>query len=193
MKIGILTLVSMFMIGSVSQAMVRPGTSIKSAIEGNNRAELSTDLDNLGIDNSRADVVLDAVKNNVITAEQLGNLLAAEDKKDLVRKYVEELLPAAVNAGANNLSASSLMTKASSKNDLASNRKAEIAKIAQLIVGASKGESLNMDNMPAIMEIVQQVAEGKITEEIANAQLTGQKLVTLEEGEDALKALRDCD
>lgn len=199
MKFKLIVATLAMTIGSLASADVRPGTSIKASIDSNNRVELEQDLAELGIEKSRAETILTALSESVLTSDQLSQLLSVTDssKQELVKAYVQDLLPSAVNASANNSSAASLMTVSANENSLSSDRKSEITKAAALIIQSKDNSTLNMDNMPAIMGILKQVADGDITAEVANSMLTakddqGKSLINLPEGEDALKALRDC-
>lgn len=200
MKKSFLIVSLAFLLSSVSYASVRPGTSIAASIKSSNVSELGSDLSTMGLDSSKADVILRAVEANILTADQLGNLMGATDanKVDMAKKYISELIPAALNVEASNADASALMSTSQQEDSTASKRKDEIKKIGMLIVGSIQGSDVPMKNVPKIMDIVKDVTTGSKTEVEANALLAekdanNESLVTLPEGEtDALKALRDC-
>lgn len=174
-------------------ASVRPGTSIAASIKAANRSEVQSDLSSLGIDSARADAVLTAVNKGILTADQFSTLLTIEDagKADLVKTYISDLLPAALNAESNNADAAALLSM-SGEGSSAQKRVDEIKKIGELLVTSKSDGTLNVENLPQIMAVLKDLAEGKISEIEANLKLTSEKLVNVEEGQDALDALRKC-
>ncbi len=197
-KLAIATLA--LLIGSFASAEVRPGSSIRTSIESSNKVELEADLREMGVEDPLLDATIDSIikshNDGIITSSKIADLLSITDssKKDLVKKYVSELLPAAVNASANNAGAAAMMSVSSNENSTAALRVDEIKQAGNQII-ASTQTDVSMDNMPAIMDLLKDVAEGRVTEEAANTLIASQNLMNRDEVTDGdfLKAWRQCD